>query len=124
MNSNADLSVLRLDQLASHAPAMVIDVAWPDDEQGRHLALRLSEIGFVPGQTVRIVTTGMPGREPLAVRLGRSTFALRKREAALVHVALEGAALVRAARENADLLHSTPKGAAPAGITRKAPAHV
>ena len=50
------------------------------------MLLRLAEIGFVPGERVCIVAAGMPGYEPLAVRIGRSTFALRRREAALVHV--------------------------------------
>lgn len=51
-----------------------------------HVFLRLSEIGFVPGEEVCIVAAGMPGHEPLAVRVGRSTFALRRNEAALVQV--------------------------------------
>ena len=52
----------------------------------RELVLRLTEIGFVPGEAVRIVASGVPGREPLAVRLGHTTFALRRHEAALVRV--------------------------------------
>jgi ferrous iron transport protein A len=80
---------LRLDQLPSHQWATVIDVsrsggtAEKDDDE---LALRLAEIGFVPGEAVRIVASGVPGREPLAVRLGHTTFALRRHEAAFVRV--------------------------------------
>ena len=66
------------------------------DEVDRHLVLRLIEIGFVPGERVRVVAVGRPGNEPLAVRLtaadsGRrntngSTFALRRHEAGFVRV--------------------------------------
>jgi ferrous iron transport protein A len=79
---------VRLDELPSHQWATVLDVARPADAEGQELALRLTEIGFVPGEAVRIVASGLPGREPLAVRLGHTTFALRRHEAALIHVAL------------------------------------
>ena len=64
------------------------------DAQGREdeLMLRLMEIGFLPGESVRIVATGFPGPDPLAVRIGQATFALRRHEAAQVLVQLEAAA--------------------------------
>jgi ferrous iron transport protein A len=55
------------------------------------LVRRLVEIGFVPGEEVRIVAHGMPGHEPVAVRLGTTTFALRRFEAEYVRVVSEGA---------------------------------
>ncbi|HYP70873.1 MAG TPA: FeoA family protein [Variovorax sp.] len=79
-------AALSLDQLPSHQWATVLDVQRPDAVEDRELALRLIEIGFVPGEAVRIVASGVPGREPLAVRLGHTTFALRRHEAALIHV--------------------------------------
>jgi ferrous iron transport protein A len=78
---------IRLDELPSHQWATVLDVVRSADAEGQELALRLTEIGFVPGEAVRIVASGLPGREPLAVRLGHTTFALRRHEAALIHVA-------------------------------------
>lgn len=77
---------LSLDQLAINEWATVLDVRRPEAAQDRELVLRLTEIGFVPGEAVRIVATGMPGADPLAVRLGHTTFALRRHEAAFVHV--------------------------------------
>ena len=77
---------LSLDQLAINEWATVLDVLRPEAAQDRELVLRLTEIGFVPGEAVRIVATGMPGADPLAVRLGHTTFALRRHEAAFVHV--------------------------------------
>lgn len=84
----ADVSAgaLNLDQLPSHQWATVLDVRRPTEPQDRELVLRLTEIGFVPGEAVRIVASGVPGREPLAVRLGHTTFALRRHEAALIRV--------------------------------------
>ena len=61
--------------------------------QGLHMAaedgdllLRLLEIGFLPGERVHVVARAFPAGEPMAVRVGRTTFALRKREAALVRI--------------------------------------
>jgi ferrous iron transport protein A len=79
-------AAISLHQLPDHRWATVFDVERPDVPEDRELALRLVEIGFVPGEAVRIVASGVPGREPLAVRLGHTTFALRRREAALIRV--------------------------------------
>ncbi|WP_254789555.1 FeoA family protein [Variovorax sp. OV329] len=79
-------AALSLDQFPSHQWATVLDVQRPESAEDRELALRLIEIGFVPGEAVRIVASGVPGREPLAVRLGHTTFALRRHEAALIRV--------------------------------------
>ncbi|HYP84797.1 FeoA family protein [Variovorax sp.] len=80
------VATLSLDQLPIRQWATVLDVERRDDPELRELALRLTEIGFVPGEAVCIMATGVPGREPLAIRLGHSTFALRRHEAALIHV--------------------------------------
>ena len=55
-------------------------------ESGIDLSRRLMELGFVPGERIRMLKRGMPGGEPLAVKVGNSTFALRRFEAALVSV--------------------------------------
>jgi len=46
----------------------------------------LEEIGFVGGEQVMLMARGLPGGDPLVVRIGQSTFALRRAEAACVHV--------------------------------------
>jgi len=84
-------AAMSLDQLPNHQWATVLDVQRPDDAETRELALRLTEIGFVPGEAVRVMASGLPGREPLAVRLGHTTFALRRHEAALIRVVPGGA---------------------------------
>ena len=88
--SCTDGPALSLDRLPRNIPATVLELASlgrPDDEER---ILRLTEIGFVPGEPVRVVAYGFPGREPIAVRIGRSTFALRSHEAALVRVQATG----------------------------------
>jgi len=48
----------------------------------------LEELGFVPGEHVAVLARAMPGADPLVVRIGQSTFALRRAEADCV--VLEG----------------------------------
>ncbi|WP_373989334.1 ferrous iron transport protein A [Duganella sp. BuS-21] len=78
---------ITLDTLAVGASATVLHVA-PGDaaDDGVSLARRLMELGFVPGEKIRMLKRGMPGGEPLAIRVGNSTFALRRFEAALVSI--------------------------------------
>lgn len=47
----------------------------------------LEEIGFIVGEHVMLMARGVPGGDPLVVRIGQSTFALRRAEAACVEVA-------------------------------------
>ena len=51
------------------------------DAEGGDIGLRLLELGFVEGEPLRVVAHGYPGREPIAVRIGNTTFALRRFEA-------------------------------------------
>mgnify|MGYP003399446832 CR=1 FL=1 len=55
-------------------------------EAAEKLALRLIELGFVAGEPVEIIAEARPGGDPIAVRIGGSHFALRRREAAAVMV--------------------------------------
>jgi Fe2+ transport system protein FeoA len=77
---------ITLDQVGTDQWFTVVDLVRSNRSGDQDLLLRLAEIGFVPGERVRIVATGMFGREPLAVRLGHTTFALRRHEAALIQV--------------------------------------
>lgn len=46
----------------------------------------LEEIGFIAGEQVALMARALPGGDPLVVRVGQSTFALRRAEAACVRV--------------------------------------
>lgn len=49
---------------------------------------RLMELGFTPDETVKVTHIAPLGGDPIAVRVGSATIALRKKEAALIHVRL------------------------------------
>lgn len=49
------------------------------------LPARLRELGFLDGEEVEVLASGLSGG-PLAVRVGGTTFALRRREAECVTV--------------------------------------
>jgi ferrous iron transport protein A len=74
-----------LSSLATGHSGTVAKLRVPVGGADEQLVRRLAEIGFLPGEPVR-VTARAPGCEPIAVRVGRSTFALRQFEAAFVEV--------------------------------------
>jgi ferrous iron transport protein A len=75
---------VRLSELPRHASAVVRRVE--ATQEADPIARRLAEIGFVPGETVRLVATGPVGADPLLVQVGFTRFALRRSEAARVEV--------------------------------------
>lgn len=80
------MTTVLLSSLRPGARATVAAVLAPQQAHDQELALRLTEIGFLPGEPVRVIARGQPGDEPIAVRLGHSTFALRRFEADFVSV--------------------------------------
>ena len=79
---------LLLDDLADAQEATVVRVQAYEASMPVELLRRLVEIGFLPGERVRVVARGAFGGAPLAVRVGTSTFALRRLEARCVQVEL------------------------------------
>lgn len=59
------------------------------DEAAATIGRRLIEIGFVPGERVQIIEEVWPGGDPMAVRIGSTVFALRRREARAVLVQVD-----------------------------------
>ena len=74
----------RLDRLPLDHAAAVSAVSAPP--HAPEWADWLAEIGFLPGEPVRVLTRAVPGGDPMVVRVGESTFALRRAEAACVQV--------------------------------------
>lgn len=72
-----------LDSLKAGQSATVVELA-PHAQGGIDIQRRLMELGFVPGERIRVLKRVMKG--PLAVKVGESTFALRRFEAALVSI--------------------------------------
>ncbi|MEK8086763.1 FeoA family protein [Aquabacterium sp. A3] len=77
-------AVATLSHLADHCPATVAAVTPP--AHSPEWARWLEEIGFIPGERVQIMNRARPGGDPLVVRVGDSTFALRQAEAACILV--------------------------------------
>ena len=66
--------------------AAVVTMVVSSDHAGDAAMLRrLAEIGFLPGEPVKVLAR-IAGGDPLAVRIGNSTFALRRCEALCVQV--------------------------------------
>jgi ferrous iron transport protein A len=59
------------------------------DAVGSSVARRLMELGFIAGERIEVIEEVRPGGDPIAVRIGSSMFALRRREAQAVLVQLE-----------------------------------
>ena len=73
-----------LDAAATGQACRVLSVQTPEGlpDWGRWLA----EIGFLPGEQVTVTARSLWGGDPMVVRVGQSTFALRRAEAACVRV--------------------------------------
>ena len=84
--------VIGLHELPRDIEADVVDLLPVEAGQDPGLVLRLLEIGLLPGEGVRVIAQGFPGGDPLAVRVGHTTFALRRHEASLVRVRPRSAA--------------------------------
>ena len=73
-----------LDRLAVGAKARVASVDWAKLDEGE--ACRLRHFGFDEGVTVEPLHLGPFGRDPIAIRVGRMTVAIRRRHAGAIHV--------------------------------------
>ncbi|MDT9599510.1 FeoA family protein [Sphingosinicella rhizophila] len=86
MNDHMSLS---LDQLPFHTPARVVGIDWPalSDSDAR----RLRNLGFDEGVGIEALHGAPFGRDPLAVRIGRMTVAMRRAQARAVSVTVGAA---------------------------------
>ena len=81
---------VNLTDLKIGATAHVVSVVpGADGTAPMDMTRRLAELGFLPGEVVRVVARGFLSRDPIAVRIGTGTFALRLFEAACVRVSPE-----------------------------------
>jgi ferrous iron transport protein A len=77
------------DVVASTAVAASGAVAASSAVAASGVERRLMELGFIPGERIEVIEEVRPGGDPIAVRIGSSIFALRRREAQAVMVKLE-----------------------------------
>lgn len=70
---------MRLSDLVKNKPALVSSVQ--KNTESDPIAQRLSELGFVKGETVRLISKAPFGGDPILVQVGFTRFALRLCEA-------------------------------------------
>jgi len=75
---------LRLDQLPFRTPATVVAVDWTGLTEAE--ALRLRNLGLDEGVQVEALHHAPFGKDPIAVRIGRMTLALRRVHANVISV--------------------------------------
>lgn len=84
---NQELSVFSLRDLKKGQSAVILDIYQTDFSQGNlDVQRRLKELGFVGGEAVTVLHKAYFGGDPLAVKVGNSTFALRRYEADMIKV--------------------------------------
>lgn len=84
MNAPFQPETLSLDQLAVGTKARVLSIDWAALEEAE--GSRLRHFGFDEGMTVETLHLGPFGRDPIAIRVGRMTVAIRRRHAGAVRV--------------------------------------
>ncbi len=77
-----------LSELPNGAHAMVERVISASPEVSSITVQRLEELGFIAGEPVLMLRRGPGGREPLAVQIGETLFALRLIEAQSIAITL------------------------------------
>lgn len=85
MSVSPALAAARLTDLPRGAMAIVAGVEAVHG--GDPVATRLEDLGFVPGEPLRVVAQAPIGGDPIVVQVGFTRFALRRSEAARVLVA-------------------------------------
>jgi ferrous iron transport protein A len=83
-----DPGYVSLSALSPGTTGTVVGVGRSNAHELSTLERRLLELGFVTGEPFEIVAEARPGRDPFVVRIGTTTFALRRREAESVWVEL------------------------------------
>lgn len=86
MNVHVQPESILLDQLAVGSRASIVSIDWDSLEESE--ARRLRHFGFDEGVTVEPLHLGPFGRDPLAIRIGRMTVAIRRSHARAVRVNL------------------------------------
>lgn len=84
MNAPFHAEATSLDLLALGTKARVSYVDWAALEESE--ACRLRHFGFDEGVTVEPLHLGPFGRDPIAIRVGRMTVAIRRRHAGAIQV--------------------------------------
>jgi len=84
MNAHFQPGTISLERLSLGTKACVASINWEMLDPGE--AARLRNFGFDEGVTVEPLHLGPFGRDPIAIRVGRMTVAIRRRHAGAIQV--------------------------------------
>lgn len=84
MNAPFQPETVKLDQLQVGKKAKVLSIDWSGLDEAE--SCRLRHFGFDEGVTVEPLHLGPFGRDPIAIRVGRMTVAIRRKHAGAVRV--------------------------------------
>lgn len=79
-------ALLLTDLPANQASTIVGLTEAPGEPGSAGLLQRLAELGFMAGESISVLRRGPGGREPIAVQVGDTVFALRRHEANCIQV--------------------------------------
>ena len=85
-SSPASIALAELRRGESGVVNGLVPAALGTTEERDSMLARLRDLGFIPGARCEVLARMWFGGDPLAVRIGGSTFALRRVEAAVVRV--------------------------------------
>ncbi len=81
------LATLPLSELAPNQASTIVGLTAAQGEDNTSgLLQRLAELGFMAGESISVLRRGPGGREPIAVQVGDTVFALRRHEASCILV--------------------------------------
>ncbi len=86
MNSCIPLNDLREGELARVSGLDAVSAPGATASEAQQLLARLRDLGFVSGARCQVIARMWLGGDPLVVKIGGSTFALRRAEASAVLV--------------------------------------
>lgn len=89
MDAHLAFDAITLDRLQRGARARIAAIDW--DQLDPADARRLRHFGFDSGVSVEAIQQGPFGRDPIAIRIGRMSVAIRRRHALAVLVQPEAA---------------------------------
>lgn len=81
------LATMPLTDLAPRQAGTIVGLrAAQGEDASSSLLQRLAELGFMAGESISVLRRGPGGREPIAVQVGDTLFALRHHEASCIQV--------------------------------------
>lgn len=84
---HSEIQTFALHQLKKGQSGVILDIHQSASNPASFdIQRRLKELGFIGGEAVTVLHKAFFGGDPLAVRVGNSTFALRRFEAEMIKV--------------------------------------